>query len=68
MSKMNKTNAGRRVELVYTNDPYTRLKPGDQGTYEWALLSEMMIQHSIKWDDGSSLMLLGGTDRFKWLT
>ena len=24
--------AGTRVELVYMNDPYTKLRPGDRGT------------------------------------
>ena len=68
-SKMDKTNEGRRVELTHTDDPYTKLRSGSQGTYEFCLVHEppMENQHSIKWDDGSSMMLLEGKDRFKFL-
>ena len=56
-------NKGRRVELISTDDQYTSLKPGDRGTYEFKNTVDMgdhttMIQHSIKWDNGSSLMLV----------
>jgi len=62
MTQIDRTNAGRRVELIHTDDPYTSLKPGSRGTYEFRLGE----QHSIKWDDGSSLMLIEGKDRFKF--
>lgn len=69
MTQMDKTNAGRRVELVHTSDPYTNLKPGDQGTYEWVLRQTppMQDQHCISWDNGSNLSLLGGVDSFKFV-
>jgi len=69
---INKSNAGRRVELIYTDDLFTLLKPGDRGTYEWCMMitwpEKGQLQHSIKWDNGSNLMLLEGVDKFKWLT
>jgi len=69
MTRLDKTNAGRRVELVSTDDPYTKLRSGDQGTYEFCLVqsSPMENQHAIKWDSGSSLMLLQGKDSFKFV-
>ena len=30
---LDENDKGRRVELVSTDDPYTKLKPGDKGTY-----------------------------------
>lgn len=68
MTRMDRSNAGRRVELIHTDDPYTKLRPGDRGTYEYCLVQETIEnQHSIKWDSGSSLMLLQGKDSFKFV-
>ena len=68
VQRLIKDDAGRRVELIYTDDPYTRLKPGDRGTYQF-LLTQTVIenQHCIKWDNGSSLTLLEGKDQFKFV-
>ena len=67
---IDRSNEGRRVELVSCDDPYTRLKPGDQGTYEFANITgegrDRMVQHNIKWDSGSTLMLIEGHDSFKF--
>ena len=38
---------GCRVELVCMNDPYTRLKPGDQG--EVAFVDDIGTVH-VRWD------------------
>jgi hypothetical protein len=57
-------NKGKRVKLTYTNDPYTQLKSGDMGTYQGCLDGR---QHCIKWDSGSSLMLIEGTDSFEFI-
>ena len=69
MTKMNKDNAGRRVELIHTDDRYTKLRPGSRGTYQYCLDQEgaMENQHGIQWDNGSNLSLLEGVDRFKFL-
>lgn len=45
-----------RVELVYTSDPYTRLRPGTCGT-----IDDIGTVH-VMWDDGSSLGMIPGED------
>jgi hypothetical protein len=45
---------GQRVELVMTDDPYTRLHPGSQGTVLW----DDGDQIAMHWDDGSSLTMV----------
>ena len=60
---LDEKDKGRRVELVSCDDPYTKLKPGDKGTYEGKSTLDMgnrntMVQHFIKWDNGSNLMLV----------
>lgn len=60
---------GDRIELVYTDDPYTKLKKGDRGT----VLSEVAdtfhpsirARIHINWDSGSKLTLLDPIDRYK---
>lgn len=54
---------GDRIELVSTNDPYTKLKPGDRG------FVERVSRHpsgafvvEARWDSGSRLMLLSEVD------
>lgn len=64
---LDKTNEGRRVELVFCFDQDTYLRPGARGTYQWRNETSIATQHSIKWDDGSSLMLLDGIDAFKFV-
>ena len=43
---------GTRVELVFMDDPYSRLKPGDRGTVEF--VDDIATVH-VKWDCGSGL-------------
>ena len=31
--------SGKRIELISTSDPYTELKPGDQGTVDFVTTS-----------------------------
>ncbi|HIT69976.1 MAG TPA: DUF4314 domain-containing protein [Candidatus Aphodomonas merdavium] len=54
--------AGCRVELVFMNDPYTILKPGDQGTV--IAVDDVGTVH-IAWDRGSSLGAAYGEDRIR---
>lgn len=55
---------GTRIELVYTNDPYTKLKPGDKGTIRF----ENEDSIAVMWDCGSSLSMREcDGDRFKIL-
>jgi len=49
---------GDRVALVATDDPSTRLRPGDQGTVtRW---DPAQGQLHIRWDSGSTLSMLPG--------
>lgn len=58
--------AGKRIQLIKTLDPYTKLKPNDLGTIEYVIKNNGLIedQISIQWDSGSNLMLLIGLDQF----
>lgn len=51
--------AGCRVELVSMNDPYTKLRPGDQGNV--IAVDDIGTVH-IAWDNGSSLGVAYGED------
>ena len=46
-----------RVELVATNDPYTRLRPGDRGTIT-SVSDRPEPTIDIAWDNGSTLAIL----------
>lgn len=70
MTRLDSSNEGRRVELVHTNDPYTKLRPGAKGTYLFLLeqTEAKKNEHHIKWDDGSHLSMIPGLgDRFKFI-
>ncbi len=58
---------GDRVALVRTDDPGTRLRPGDQGTVtRW---DPAQSQLHIRWDSGSTLIMLPGEgDQVRLLT
>lgn len=60
---LNRENAGRRVELVFTDDPATRLRPGSKGTIRF----ETEDTYAIAWDDGSSLGMIKGVDEIKFI-
>jgi Domain of unknown function (DUF4314) len=48
---------GDRVELVATNDPYTRLRAGDRGTVT-SVSDSPEPTIDIQWDNGSTLAIL----------
>jgi hypothetical protein len=48
---------GDRVELVVTNDPYTRLRPGNRGTVT-RVTDHPEPTINIQWDNGSTLAIL----------
>jgi hypothetical protein len=59
---------GKRVELVYTDDPYTKLKPGDRGAV--TDISEIPFgdtpyQIWVNWDNHVTFALLPGHDTYK---
>lgn len=51
--------AGTRIELVFMNDPYTKLIPGDLGTVEF--VDDIGTIH-VRWDCGSCLGVAYGED------
>lgn len=59
---VNDTLIGKRVMLVSTNDPYTRLRYGDEGT---VTRIDDYGTVFVKWDSGSTLGLVQEAgDRF----
>jgi hypothetical protein len=55
---------GKRIELLSTSDPYTKLKPGDRGTVQF--IDDIGTVH-VAWDNGSTLGLVPGEDQFRLL-
>lgn len=55
---------GTRVELVSMSDPYTELKPGDQGTVRYVDDTGTVF---VDWDSGSGLGVIYGVDVIKRL-
>ena len=54
---------GERVRFIYTSDPYTRLKKGDEGVITG---EDSLGTVHIKWDNGSGLgMIESEGDRFQ---
>jgi len=53
MAKNNELK-GKRIELVRCNDPYTKLKPGPQGTV--VFVDDLGTVH-VNWDNGATLGL-----------
>ena len=63
---LDKTRAGRMIKLIYSDDPYTKLKKGDLGTIKWERLDDLWGDDSISvnWDSGSTLSLISGRDSY----
>jgi hypothetical protein len=58
---------GDRVALEHTDDPHTRLRPGDEGTV--TRYAPGLGQLDVNWDSGSTLsMLLDEGDRVRLIT
>lgn len=58
---------GHRVELLSTNDQYTKLKAGDRGdllNIRFDPIDKVRIL-DVKWDSGSTLSLIEGQDRWR---
>ena len=66
---MTAIKVGDRIKLVSTDNPYTRLKPGDSGVVwditTFGLSNEETKQIWIHWDDGGSLALIEGKDEWE---
>ena len=63
-----KTLGGKRIRLIHTDDKYTKLKEGDEGTIKFMFLNldEQVIQ--VDWDSGSNLGLIVGKDSYEILS
>lgn len=53
---------GTRVELVYMDDPYTKLTPGLKGTVK---VIDDIGTIFVAWDNGSGLGVAYGVDRIR---
>lgn len=57
-----KTLIGKRIELIYTDDEYTKITSGTQGVINFIDDTGTIF---VKWDDGSTLGLIPTVDKFK---
>lgn len=55
---------GTRVELITMTDPYSTLRPGDQGTVDFVDDTATIF---VFWDKGSTLGVVYGEDAIKSL-
>lgn len=53
---------GKRIRLISTDDPYTELRPGDEGTIDYVDDIDTVF---VKWDCGSRLGLVRNHDRYE---
>lgn len=60
---LKETAIGKRIRLVSTTDPFTDLKPGDEGTVDIVDDAGTVF---AKWDNGSSLGLVFQEDRWEY--
>lgn len=51
-------NRGDRVQLVRTSDPFTKLRPGAQGTVQYTRHDGVGECIGVNWDSGSGLVML----------
>jgi hypothetical protein len=58
---MDRTLAGKRIELIRMEDPYTNLKQGDKGTIQF---TDDIGQIHVKWDSGSTLAIVPEIDEY----
>lgn len=59
---MDRVQRGDRVELEWTDDAWTKLRPGDQGTV--GTIDSQGTVH-VNWDSGARLGLVRGHDRYR---
>jgi len=65
MNMKNKVKVGDRIELVFINDTWTRLKPGDRGTVDKIESESDETLVWVQWDNGERLALLDPIDKYK---
>ena len=55
---------GKRVRLIHTSDPYTKLRSGDEGV---VVFVDDLGTVDVKWDCGSRLGLIPREDSWEWI-
>lgn len=55
---------GSRIELIYMDDPYTKLRPGTKGTVTNV---DPLGDLEVDWDNGSRLKVILWIDRIRRL-
>jgi len=60
---INDVKIGDRIELIETDDTFTRLRKGSKGTVFKIEEDQELIW--VEWDNGEKLGLLIGVDKFK---
>lgn len=58
---MTTISSGTRIRFVSSSDPYTALSHGDEGTVEDV---DSLGTIHVRWDNGSTLGMIPGEDRF----
>jgi Domain of unknown function (DUF4314) len=61
--KISDVKVGDRVELIETDDTFTRLRKGSKGTVFKIEEDQELVW--IEWDNGEKLALIPGVDKFK---
>lgn len=61
--KIGDVKIGDRIELIETDDTFTRLRKGSKGTVFKIEEDQELIW--VEWDNGEKLGLLVGVDKFK---
>ena len=46
---------GKRIKLIHTDDPNSRLKEGDMGTVKCTFLNLNKVVINVQWDSGNNL-------------
>jgi hypothetical protein len=60
-----KVKVGQRIQLVFINDSWTRLKPGDKGTVTNIEDQSDETLIWVDWDNGEHLALLSPIDKYR---
>ena len=58
---------GKRIKLIHTDDPNSRLKEGDMGTVKCTFLNLNKVVINVQWDSGNNLGLIVGKDDYQIL-
>jgi hypothetical protein len=61
----NTVKIGNRIQLVFINDSWTRLRPGDKGTVTNIENQSDETLIWVDWDNGEHLALLSPVDKYR---